>query len=222
MDFRGFKKTSLIDFPDRVSSVLFTPGCNLRCPFCHNWRLIMEKGPCFSEKEAIQMLESRKKYVDSVVITGGEPTLNKDLPKFLSNLKEKGFMVKLDTNGFFPKILDKCLDYVDYVAMDVKTSLEKYYTLGSQSKNFLHTIDIIKKGTVEYEFRTTVVPGFVDIQDIPKIGKLVEGAKHMALQQFVSGDTLDKNFKVKPYPKEILNSFVEIIRKYVEKVTLRF
>jgi pyruvate formate lyase activating enzyme len=182
----------------------------------------MEKGPCFSEKEAIQMLESRKKYVDSVVITGGEPTLNKDLPKFLSNLKEKGFMVKLDTNGFFPKILDKCLDYVDYVAMDVKTSLEKYYTLGSQSKNFLHTIDIIKKGTVEYEFRTTVVPGFVDIQDIPKIGKLVEGAKHMALQQFVSGDTLDKSFKVKPYPKEILNSFVEIIRKYVEKVTLRF
>lgn len=222
--FAGFQKTSLIDFPGRVASVLFTPGCNLRCPFCHNWRLILEpRGPFLLEEDALKILESRKRYVDAVVVTGGEPTLYEDLPIFLRKLKERGFAVKLDTNGFFPQMLERCLAYVDYVAVDVKTSLEKYPLLGANNtSDFLRTIDLIKYGKTDYEFRTTVVPGFVDEEDIAKIGEVIKGSKHFVFQQFVPGDTLDKKFnEVKPYPSEAIGHFAEVMKKYVDKVTLR-
>ena len=110
MKFSGLQKTSLVDYPDKVASVLFTPGCNLRCPFCHNWRIAVNPQPPFlQETAALEILESRKKYVDAVVITGGEPCMHKELPKFLAKLKERGFLVKLDTNGFFPDVLEECL-----------------------------------------------------------------------------------------------------------------
>jgi pyruvate formate lyase activating enzyme len=224
MEFGGLQKTSLIDFPGRISSVLFTPRCNLSCPFCHNWRLVIEpKGPFLSEDDALKVLEPRKKYVDAVVVTGGEPTMQTDLPGFLARLKEKGFAVKLDTNGFFPKILEKCLSHIDYVAMDVKTSLEKYALLGvKDTGGFLQSVALIKEGRVDYEFRATVVPGFVDEEDIAKIGEIVKGAKRFAFQQFVSGDTLDKSFnKVKPYPSETIAHFAEVMKKYVNEIILR-
>lgn len=168
------------------------------------------------------MLETRKKYVDAVVITGGEPTLHKELPKFLKRLKERGFAVKLDTNGFFPQVLEECLPYVDYVALDVKTSPEKYEGLGARSTaEFLRTIEMLKTGKVEYEFRTTVVPGFVNIEDITRIGELVKGAKILAIQQFVPGDTLDRNLTLKPYSSEILTKFAESMRSYAESMVLR-
>ena len=110
MKFSGIQKTSLLDYPDKVASVLFTPGCNLRCPFCHNWRIAVNPQPPFlQEAAALEILESRKKYVDAVVVTGGEPCMHKELPKFLAKLKERGFSVKLDTNGFFPEVLEECL-----------------------------------------------------------------------------------------------------------------
>ncbi|MEM2320111.1 MAG: anaerobic ribonucleoside-triphosphate reductase activating protein, partial [Candidatus Bathyarchaeia archaeon] len=125
MKFSGLQKTSLIDYPDRVAAVLFTPGCNLRCPYCYNWRIVVDpKPPFLNEETAIQILEERKRYVDAVVVTGGEPTIHKELPRFLKRLKEKGFAVKLDTNGLNAKVLEECLPYVDYVALDVKTSPE--------------------------------------------------------------------------------------------------
>jgi pyruvate formate lyase activating enzyme len=222
--FGGLQKTSLIDFPDRIATVLFTPGCNLRCPFCHNWRLILEpKGPFLTEKSTLEILESRKQQVDAVVITGGEPTIQADLPKFLTELKERGFHVKLDTNGFFPDMLEKSLPYVDYVALDVKTSLEKYHRLGaSDSSNFLSTMNILKEDPVDYEFRTTAVPGFVDIEDIPKIGELVRDAKRFAFQQFIPDDSLDKSLnEVRPYPPEVIDGFASIMKKYVTNVLLR-
>ena len=223
MKFSGLKKTSLVDFPNRVASVLFTPGCNLRCPYCHNWRIVVDpKPPFLNEETALSMLETRKKYVDAVVITGGEPTLHKELPKFLKRLKERGFAVKLDTNGFFPQVLEECLPYVDYVALDVKTSPEKYEGLGARSTaDFLRTIEMLKTGKVEYEFRTTVVPGFVNIEDITRIGELVKGAKILAIQQFVPGDTLDRNLTLKPYSSEILTKFAESLRSYAESMVLR-
>ena len=223
MKFSGLQKTSLVDFPNRVASVLFTPGCNLRCPYCHNWRIVVDpKPPFLNEENALSMLETRKKYVDAVVITGGEPTLHKELPKFLKKLKEKGFAVKLDTNGFFPQVLEECLPYVDYVAVDVKTALEKYGRLGARSTaDFLQTLAMLKMGKVEYEFRTTVVPGFVDIEDIARIGELVKGAKILAIQQFVPGDTLDRNSTIKPYTSEILVKFAESMRNYAESMVLR-
>lgn len=222
--FGGLQKTSLIDFPDRIATVLFTPGCNLRCPFCHNWRLVLEpKGPFLAEKSVLEILESRKRQVDAVVITGGEPTMQADLPKFLTELKERGFYVKLDTNGFFPDVLEKSLPHVDYVALDVKTSLEKYGHLGTNDAgNFLGTMNILKQGIVDYEFRTTVVPGFVDTEDIPKIGELVRDAKRFAFQQFIPDDSLDKSLsEVKPYSSEVIGDFANVMKKYVTDVTLR-
>lgn len=224
MKFSGIQKTSLVDFPDRVASVLFTPDCNLRCPFCHNWRIVLDpKPPFLNEETVIQILEKRKKFVDAVVITGGEPTMHKEIPKFLKKLKEKGFSVKLDTNGFFPEVLKECLAYVDYVALDVKTSLEKYGRLGAKdTADFLRTVEILKNKNVEYEFRTTVVPGFVDKEDISEIGEIVKGGKRFAFQQFVAGDTLDKVFNsVNPYPPEVIGQFARTMRKYVANVTLR-
>ena len=126
MKFGGIQKTSLIDFPDRTSTVLFTNNCNLQCPFCYNWRLILNpKDNSISEKKVFEILKARKKYVTAVVLTGGEPALQSDLPEFLRKLKEKHFLTKLDTNGFFPNILKKSLPYLDYIAVDIKTSLKK-------------------------------------------------------------------------------------------------
>jgi pyruvate formate lyase activating enzyme len=224
MKFSGLQKTSLVDFPNRVGSVLFTPGCNLRCPFCHNWRIVVDpKPPFLNEEAALKILEERKRFVDAVVVTGGEPTINKVLPKFLKKLKEKGFVVKLDTNGFNSQTFEECLPYVDYVALDVKTSLQKYGRLGTKDiADFLRTVEILKTGKTEYEFRTTVVPGFVDDEDVSRIGEIVKGAKAFAFQQFVSGDTLDKAFnKVKPYSPQKIVGFAEAMKKYAENITLR-
>ncbi len=224
MKFGGFQKTSLIDFPGRISSILFTVGCNLRCPFCYNRRLIIEpKPPFLSEEDALKILESRRKYVDAVVITGGEPTLNEDLPVFVRRLKEKGFSVKLDSNGFFPQVLERCLPDVDYVAMDVKTSLDKYRLLGAkETKGFLRSIGLLKEGRVEYEFRNTAVPGLVDEDDVVKIGEMVRGARRFVFQQFLPGSTLDEKFNnVKPYPPEVITGYAGIMKSYVEEVTLR-
>jgi pyruvate formate lyase activating enzyme len=222
--FGGIQKTSLVDFPDRIATVLFTTGCNLRCPFCHNWRLVLEpKGSFLEENDVLQILESRRRHIDAVVVTGGEPTMHADLPKFLLELKERGFSVKLDTNGFFPDVLEKSLQHVNYIALDVKTSLEKYVLLGAnEMSNFLRTIEILKHGNVDYEFRTTVVPGFVDKEDIPKIGECVEGAKRFVFQQFIPDDTLDKSFNnVKPYSSEVIANFAGVMKKYVTGVVLR-
>jgi len=224
MKFSGIQKTSLIDFPDRIATVLFTPGCNLRCPFCHNWRIVLDpKPPFLSEETVIRILEKRKKYVDAVVITGGEPTIHKEIPKFLKKLKEKGFAVKLDTNGFFPQVLEECLPFVDYIALDVKTSLEKYGRLGAKDTvDFLRTVEMLKNGKVDYEFRATVVPGFVDEEDITKMGEIVKGGKCFAFQQFIPGDTLDKAFNsVNPCSPGVIGEFASVMKRYVANVTVR-
>jgi pyruvate formate lyase activating enzyme len=224
MKFSGIQKTSLIDYPEKIATVLFTPGCNLRCPYCYNWRIVVDpKPPFLNEETALQILDERRKYVDAVVVTGGEPTIHKELPRFLKKLKERGFAVKLDTNGLNPTVLEECLPYVDYVALDLKTSPEKYHLLGAKdTAALLQTIDMLKSGKVEYEFRTTVVPKIVEEADITRIGETIKGAKNYALQQFIPGDTLDRAYQtVKPYPPDIISGFAETMKKYVEKVVLR-
>lgn len=224
MKFSGIQKTSLVDFPDRLATVLFAPDCNLRCPFCHNWRIVLDpKPPFLNEETAIRILEKRKNYVDAVAITGGEPTMHKEIPKFLKKLKEGGFAVKLDTNGFFPQVLKECMPHVNYVALDVKTSLEKYGRLGAKdTTDFLRTVKMLKNGEVDYEFRTTVVPGFVDEEDIQKMGQIVKGGKRFAFQQFIPGDTLDKTFSnVKPHSAEAIAKFADVMKQYVNEVVLR-
>lgn len=224
MKFSGLQKTSLTDFPNRICSVLFTPGCNLRCPFCHNWRIVVDpKPPFLIEEAALQILDGRRKYVDAVVVTGGEPTIHRELPKSLRKLKERGFAVKLDTNGLDSRMLEECLPYVDYVALDVKTSLQKYPSLGAKNTHELtRTVEILKTGKVDYEFRTTVVPGFVEAPDIQSIAEVVKGAKTWVLQQFVPGDTLDKEMTgVKAYPPERISQYAETIKACAENIVLR-
>ena len=224
MKFSGLQKTSLLDFPDKVASVLYTPGCNLRCPFCHNWRIVVDPQPPFlQEGAALQILERRKKYVDAVVVSGGEPCMHKELPRFLAKLKERGFKVKLDTNGFYPNVLKECLPQVDYVAMDIKTSQEKYKLLGaSDTTGFMKSIDLLKSGKTPFEFRTTVVPEIVTAQDITCIAKMTQGSKIHALQQFVPQDTLDKHFQtLMVYAPETISDFAKEIQQFTDKVVLR-
>lgn len=161
--------------------------------------------------------------MESVVVTGGEPTIHKELPKFLKRLKEKLFAVKLDTNGFDSQVLEECLGYVDYVALDVKTSLEKYHLLGAKdTTQLLRTIEILKTGKVEYEFRTTLVPKFVEEEDVHQMCEFIKGAKAFTFQQFVPEDTLDSNLKeLKPYPRETIIKFAETVKKYVDNIVFR-
>jgi pyruvate formate lyase activating enzyme len=166
---------------------------------------------------------SRKKYVDAVVVSGGEPCMHKELPKFLCKLKEHGFSVKLDTNGFYPEVLEECLPYADYIAMDIKTSPEKYKLLGAtDTSNLMKSVEILKSGVKPFEFRTTIVPEIVTAQDINRIAEIIRGSKTHALQQFVAADTLEKRFQlVKPYPPETLNEFAKILEPFTENVELR-
>ncbi|XES76394.1 MAG: anaerobic ribonucleoside-triphosphate reductase activating protein [Candidatus Bathyarchaeia archaeon] len=224
MKFSGLQKVSLIDYPDKIASVLFTPGCNLRCGFCHNWRIAVDPQPPFlQEATAVELLETRKKYVDAVVVTGGEPCMHKELPRFLAKLKERGFLVKLDTNGFFPETLEECLGNVDYVALDVKTSPKKYTRLGaSDTVGLMRAVEMLKAGKVAYEFRTTVVPDLITAEDMEDIGEVVKGASTVALQQFIPQDTLDKSFQaLRPYAPEVIDGFAENMQKYAQKVVVR-
>ncbi|MDR2700477.1 MAG: anaerobic ribonucleoside-triphosphate reductase activating protein [Nitrososphaerota archaeon] len=224
MKFSGLQKTSLLDYPDKVASVLFAPGCNLHCAYCHNWEIATNPQPPFLQEATIlEILEERKKYVDAIVITGGEPCMHKELPKFLAKLKDRGFFVKLDTNGFYPDVLGVCLNIVDYVALDIKTCLEKYEQLGAQDTNNLQkSIEILKEDKVPYEFRTTIVPELVTLQNIEQICKLSEGSKIHALQQFMPENAPDKHYqKLQRYAPEVIDEFANKLSKYTEKVILR-
>ena len=201
MKFSGIQKTSLIDYPDNVSTILFTAGCNLRCPYCHNWRIVLgEAEHQISEEDAVKSLEQRKEFIDHVVISGGEPTLQRDLPKFLSRLKTLDFKLKLDTNGLLPEVLEECLPYLDYVAMDVKTSIERYPQLGAVEPDALiRSIELLRDGGVDYEFRCTAAPGFVDLDSVREMGEIVRGAKKFVFQQYVPADTLEPQFTKTTY-----------------------
>jgi pyruvate formate lyase activating enzyme len=222
--FSGLLKTSLIDYPNKISSVLYTPGCNLRCPFCHNWRIVLDpKPPFLQEIEALKILESRKKYIDAVVITGGEPTMHDDLPNFIMKLKKKGFQVKLDTNGFYPEVLQACLPFVDYVALDIKTTTEKYFALGAKTTiGLLCSINMLKMGKIPYEFRTTIVPKLITAEDVPQIGELLAGGNNLVLQQYNPEDTLDKAYeKIEPYSAEEIKKIAKTLEKFIKKISLR-
>jgi pyruvate formate lyase activating enzyme len=149
--------------------------------------------------------------------------MHKELPKFLVKLKARGFQVKLDTNGFYPEVLEECLASVDYVALDVKTCLDKYRLLGAEeTSGLVRSVEILKTGKVPYEFRTTAVPEIVTREDVTCIGELVKGAKTHVLQQFVPRDTLDKRLeRVKPYLPEEMHELGEAMKKYVGEVLLR-
>ena len=199
MKIRAIQKLTLLDFPGKTAATVFTSGCNLRCPFCHNASLVVDDEPLVDEEELFNLLDRRKGLLDGVAVTGGEPLLQNDIGEFLSKIKEKGFAVKLDTNGFLPERLKPLLDksLVDYVAMDFKQSPEKYGVAAGipdlDFGPFRKSIEYIKASGVDHEFRTTVVKGIHAKEDVISICREIGGGSRYFLQMYVdSGDVLAK------------------------------
>ena len=230
LPIKGFQKTSLIDYPPYTSSVIFLGGCNFRCGFCHNPDLVLAADSIKNiEVEAVLgHLKKKKNWIEGVCVTGGEPTIYPDLVKFLSELKKHGFFVKLDTNGTNPDMLKHLIDnkLVDYIAMDIKAPLDKYeevIRMNIDEKALQKSIDIIKNSGIDYEFRTTVIPGLINKEDIQKIGEWLEGSKRFCIQQFRNTkDLIDKELKKKdPYAQKELEEFSEIARPYFEDIEIK-
>lgn len=228
MKIVGFKKTSLIDYPGNISAVIFLSGCNFRCGFCHNPFIVFGKEKKIEEDAIISFLARRKGILEGVCVTGGEPTLYKDLPLLLKKIKSMGFLIKLDTNGTNPEMLKKVIEeqIVDYVAMDIKAPLEKYSSAVNVCTNIAkikQSINILMNSKVEYEFRMTLIPRFVNIKEFKSICKMLKGAKRFYIQQFEkSKDMIDDSFKSeKAYTCEELEKFLNIAKEYFEVCGIR-
>lgn len=216
----GFQKTSLIDFPKKIAAIVFTQGCNFRCHYCHNPELVTECNKIADEKLILDFLDTRKGKLDGVVITGGEPSLQKDLTDFISKVKEKGFEVKLDTNGSNPDVIVDLTEknLLDYIAMDIKAPLSKYQDIVDCAVDVLQikdSVDFIKNCGVDYEFRTTTVKPLLAVSDFNEIGNIIKNSKRYFLQNFVLSKILDKNFiEAEPFAENETSSAVEILKKY--------
>lgn len=228
MKICGFQKTTLLDFPGHVAATVFTGGCNFRCPFCHNAGLVLapEEQPDIPEEEVLSYLRKRRGMLEGVCITGGEPTLQPDLAGFIGRLKELGYLVKLDTNGYRPRVLQELIEkkLVDYVAMDVKASVKNYPRAcgcaGMDVSRIEESIAILKSGSVPYEFRTTVVDGIHTVEEFESIGRLLEGSSAYYLQGFEeSENVMCAGFRA--FPAETMKEMAEIVGKYVDKAAIR-
>ena len=228
MKLAGLQKLTLLDFPGHVACTVFTAGCNLRCPFCHNSELVLpERKPALMDEESFfSFLKKRTGILEGVCITGGEPLLQKDIADFMRRIKDLGFAVKLDTNGCFPAVLRELVEQklVDFVAVDIKNSPEGYgKTVGIPNFDLTpvqESVSFLLSGAVEYEFRTTVVARFHDEQSFHEIGRWIAGAKRYALQEFKdSGDILEHGLT--SCTPEQMERFRDIARQYVPNAILR-
>lgn len=229
MHVKGWVKSSLLDYPGQIAASLFCGGCNFRCPNCHNADIVLHPDDCpdVSEHEIWALLEKRRGLLDGVVLSGGEPTLQADLGKFAARLHDIGYLVKLDTNGYRPGVLQAVIadGLVDYVAMDIKAPLPKYALAAGvpvDTTRIQRSIDLLRDSGVEYEFRTTVVPGILAEDDIVQIGRLIDGAPHYYIQQFVPRNTLDPQMlEQDPYPPDRILALAELARPWVDRVDVR-
>lgn len=243
MEIGGLEKSTLIDYPAKVACTVFLIGCNFRCPFCYSSELVLpekiKSQPRISEKEFFDFLKKRKGLLEGVVVCGGEPTLNKDLPNFIKKIKKLGYKVKLDTNGSNPEMLEELTKkkLLDYVAMDIKAPFSKTESRNGGTKvkkrressspydravgvkidlsKIKKSIGIIKNSGIDYEFRTTVVPTIHTKEDIIKIAKAIAPAKKYFLQNFRPEKTIDPEFeKIKSYSKDFLSEIKEEIAEF--------
>lgn len=228
MKIHGFQKLTLLDFPEHVAATVFTAGCNLRCPFCHNALLVtdIQAGDAIDEEEVLSYLAKRKGLLDGVAITGGEPMLQPDLMDFIRKLRALGYAVKLDTNGCYPDKLRAILSekLVDYVAMDVKNSPAKYAeTVGIPAFDLSpvrESVQLIMSSGIDYEFRTTVVGEFHTAEDIVEIAEWLRGARHYYLQNFVdSGGLIGENLH--PAKREDLFAMRDAAAEIIPSTALR-
>jgi len=230
MRIGGFQKVSLIDYPGQISAVVFTQGCNFRCPYCHNPDLV---DPCLykdvQDPEAIlSFLDMRKGKLDAVTLSGGEPTLQSDLPAFIQELRKMGYLVKLDTNGGLPETLKALIDIggMDYIAMDIKAPLNKYASVtrsGIKEGKIKESIDIIMASGMDYEFRTTVVPSLLTHEDLLTIARDIKNARRYVIQRFIPSNVLDTEFTgQKAYTMDEIKDMKEGLEKYLPHVMIRF
>lgn len=228
MKIQGLQKTTLLDYPEKVACTVFTAGCNFRCPFCHNASLVIDipKEAGISEQAFFDFLKKRQGILDGVCVTGGEPLLQSGIEDFIRKIKDLGYSVKLDTNGSFPEKLKLLVEekLVDYVAMDIKNSLDAYDVTTGTDGRYLEAIKesvaFLKEGHVPYEFRTTVTKDFHTTENFEKIGQWICGAEKYYLQSFVdSGDLIDS--KICGCDEEEMKEFLSTVKTNVPNVRLR-
>lgn len=228
MKFSGFQKLTLLDFPGKVACILFTAGCNFRCPFCHNAGLVthIDNENVFDEQEILEYLKKRAGMLEGVVITGGEPLMQPELEEFIVKVRALGYSVKLDTNGSFPERLKALIEkgLLDYVAMDIKNSLSKYpETAGNEKLDLAQiekSIDLLMEEGVDYEFRTTVSEELHKEEDIEAIARRIKGAKRYFLQNFTdSGDIIKGHFT--PVEGQKMEKMRNLATPYIAEVVIR-
>lgn len=223
----GLQKLTLLDFPGTVSCIVFTHGCNFRCPFCHNSSLV--GGPAqeeISENEVIDFLKSRKNILDGVVVSGGEPLLHPDIAEFLKKVKELGYKVKIDTNGTKPEMLKKLVNdgLVDYVAMDIKNSPEQYKSatgVDGLLEAVTESKDFLLSGNVEYEFRTTVVKGIHTKEQLVSLAKWIKGAKKYYLQKYKCSENVLNPEGLDSFSDEEMEGFLAEISSIINMSCIR-
>lgn len=228
MEIHGFQKTTLLDFPGHVAATVFVGGCNFRCPFCHNSLLVLVPGnqPLIGEDEVLTHLNKRRGILDGVCITGGEPTLQKDLFSFIKKVKAMDYLMKLDTNGYCPEVLEGLLaeGLLDYVAMDVKASMEYYDVAagvrGLDREKILESIRLLKNCDIPYEFRTTAVKGLHRIEEFEEIGRLLSGCPAYFIQGFRESDNMiGEGYEA--FSAHEMEEIANIAGRYIDKVELR-
>ena len=229
MKIGAFQRFSLIEYPGKISAIIFCQGCNFRCPYCYNRELVIPElfQPLLLEEEILDFLAKRRGKLEAVTITGGEPALQPDLNSFISRLKGMEYLVKVDTNGSIPIVVEEWIQsrLVDYIAMDIKGPLDKYGEItrsGIDPDKILQSIGILMASGVDYEFRTTVVQSLLTGDDILKIARLIAGAKRYALQRFLASKTLDDSFMDKrTFSDEAFDLLTAEIRPFVKSLILR-
>jgi pyruvate formate lyase activating enzyme len=230
----GLQKTTLINYPGKIACIVFLAVCNFRCPWCYSSELVLPikiaKQPRLAEKEFLDFLRERQDLLEGVVLCGGEPTVNKDLPQFIQKIKNLGFLVKLDTNGSNPKMLKDLIDQnlIDYVAMDIKASPQNqiYKSIlaeGVKLSDIEESVKILKNSGVDFEFRTTVVNTIHEKEEFKEIAEWIGGENvKYYLQNFLPTKTIDPEFeKIKPFRKEFLEEIIKEISPHFKSVILR-
>lgn len=224
MNIQGIEKVSFVDYPNKICATIFTGGCNFKCPYCHNSGIVKSEYKNLDENEILLNLEKRKKLIDAVTISGGEPTLQNDLVEFTKKIKQMGFLIKLDTNGSNPKVLKELLSkkLLDYVAMDIKTNFDDYINIAKTNfdiENIKKSLQILKENKINYELRTTLVENLHNINNIIKLGQDLKGQSILYLQKFVDSNCFEKGLL--EITKEKAKEYQNILLKTIKKVELR-